>query len=130
MQGILYDSRNLCMVGEANNLVCFYENDSLKYHLDYYSSCFPYGKHTSIEGKVKNTSLTIRDNNDLLVFDLDFIQNQTLFQLFDLGGRVLWTEKIHNQKSITVEKDRFENGVYIYIIHTTEGYHSGKIFMN
>lgn len=129
-KGILYDSRNLCSVGEANNLVCFYENDSLKYHMDYYSTCFPYGKYTSIETKIKKNPLTIKDNNDLIIFELESIQNQTLFQLFDLSGRVLCTEKIRNQKSIAIEKDRFENGVYIYILHATEGYFSGKILMN
>jgi len=130
VKGILYDSRNLGTVGEANNLVCFYENDSLKYHMDYYSSCFPYGKYTSIESNVKKIPITIKDYNDLLVFDLGNLQNQTYFQLFDLSGRGVWTEKIQNQKSVSLEKDKFEDGIYIYIIHNSHGFHSGKVILN
>lgn len=128
--GILLFPKEFLLVGEVFNLVCFYENDSLKFHNDYYSSCFPSGKYSLIERTISNPHVSISNLKDVLIFDLKMINYESVFRLVDLSGRTLWTQKIPHESIISLDKSKYENGIYIFVIQSANSYHCGKIIMN
>ncbi|MBN2697452.1 MAG: T9SS type A sorting domain-containing protein [Bacteroidales bacterium] len=130
-RGVLYDPGELCKVGETSNLVCFFENDSLKYHFDYYSNCFPYGKYTFYQTPT-TPKIQIFTQSDEIIVKFDEISTPgSNFLLFDINGRIVSSNNSQLQQcSIIINKNLFRSGIYIYQLQTEKGIYTGMIYIN
>ncbi len=131
LHGILFHPSKLGLVGEVNNLVCFFENDSLKYHQEFYSSCFPYGKYLAIQNPLVNHKIEILNQRDVVIVYFEQLGlTNFFFRLIDINGRVVIFEDIIEKEFLSINKNQLESGIYIYTIQNKNIFFSGKIYIN
>jgi len=128
--GVLFTPQEFCTVGEENFLVCFFENDSLKFFNSYFSSCFPSGSILKTGHNNISPPLKIIYDRDAVFINFDSPAPSLInLTLFDQTGRVILTEK-SGSNSIRLEMKKYNPGIYIYFVTTHDGVFSGKICLN
>ncbi|MDT8431289.1 MAG: T9SS type A sorting domain-containing protein, partial [Bacteroidales bacterium] len=128
--GILFNPGHLCYIGETNNLVCFWENDSLKYHFSYFPSCFMTGVYSSNNLLNNDLSLEILNEIDAVIFNLnERVMGYLSFSLYDISGRMILNENVNDKTTLRVEKNSVDAGIYLYSIETRTGSKCGKILI-
>ena len=112
MTGILHNFFGL-VGGNWFELVCFSENDTLKYQNQSYSSC--YNDNTSSKDILKEIDVLVYPNpfTDNLVVSVNG-ENEFLFEMFDISGVKIYSEKVN---AINVfDFSEIASGFYIYRI--------------
>jgi Secretion system C-terminal sorting domain len=117
--GILWGLNVIWLVGGEFGLVCYFENDTLKYHHSGFSTCFPAGYRTDISD-MKNDNINKEEiyiypnptNGDLYI-DFSEPKNYSDISIFDIKGQLLRQWENSNQIDIS----DFENGMYIISVN-------------
>ncbi|MDT8432226.1 MAG: T9SS type A sorting domain-containing protein [Bacteroidales bacterium] len=129
--GFLYNPAELMMVGEVNNLVCFYENDSLKYHHAYYENCFPTGIHSSTDKNqfIKDPIRVLYKPGSILIQFQEIIGPSKCF-ISDILGKETTIMNLQNTNSLEFQKDMLPEGFYIFVLISNQGIYSKKFLVN
>ena len=119
------------MVGGANMLVCMFENDTLKYHNEYFSDCYPLGFPENIERNVINGgTLEVISSKNLIQFVYKQLEsNHAALRIFDISGRSMGLYSFNKSGDVTLNKNEHANGVYIYILQDGAKRISGKFII-
>ncbi|MCK4664343.1 MAG: T9SS type A sorting domain-containing protein [Bacteroidales bacterium] len=114
--GILCGLNYIDLVGADLWLVCYFENDTLKYHSNSFTGCFPTGFPESINENIKNNNI-IKTSNNNLQLSFDFVSLNTknsLLQIYKLNGVLILEKKLNGEKTIQIPCNTFLNGIYFY----------------
>ncbi len=126
--GVLMDLPSYFLTGEGRGLLCFSENDSLKYKS--MNTCFLTGYYminevneTSDQFNVINSAgeLIISQNGTQIV---DF-----LIKIYDMNGRQLFTKEISERDIFSMNSSQLSNGMYIFLIQGGKFFKSGKFMI-
>ena len=116
-KGVIYGGLPyILLVGAYLDLVCYYENDTLKYHNTGFTTCFPTGFPESINEEIKNNNIIKTScNNMLLSFDFGSLNtNNSLLQIYKLNGVLILEKKLTGDKTMQIPCNTFMNGIYLY----------------
>lgn len=64
---------------------------------------------------------------DIIIFSLN--RNYESIEIYDLNGRMVFTENVSAQNSIAIDSRNWGSGMYLYILTTDNNYTSGKIMV-
>ena len=125
--GLLYNPAELMMVGEVNNLVCFYENDSLKYHNNYYENCFPTGIHSSIDKNqiIQDPIRVLYKPGSILIQIQENVGPSKCF-ISDILGKETIIMNLQKTNSLEIHKEELPEGFYIFVLTSNQGIYSKK----
>ncbi len=129
MHGILLGVDMIGVVGGEYDLVCMYENDTLKYKNDYFQECFPRGWRQGIE-TYKNLVTDIIYDRESIVFKFSgSFPGGAAFRIHDITGMQVQEYTIH-ENSLRIDKARFENGIYVFTCRDGTDLISGKFVIS
>jgi len=115
------------VVGSVNALLCYYENDTLKYHNSMYNECY-LNFTVEVEDKYVNSlKVTIFPHPIVSSSNLkvENMQGKILkLEIYSLLGQRLISTEICEET--TISKSDFESGIYIYRIVASSFVRSGK----
>jgi hypothetical protein len=125
--GILYSGYGL-IVGSRNDLLCYSENDTVKYANPQFNDCY---MNYTITGSESITE----ENGIAVVFPNPVISSSTLkiedinggnfsLEIFDVVGQLIRKTIISGQYSIN--KGDFDSGIYIYRVSGSDGVATGR----
>jgi hypothetical protein len=130
-QGILSGAKNVGMLGAVYELVCYYENDTLKYQDNDHSSCFPQGFYKGLDNDFNYENLIkVFHNNEFITFQFKKIgfTNSHLF-IYDITGKLIELFEVEGDEKLDIPKDRFHKGFYIYCFKIKERQVVGKFIV-
>ena len=129
--GVLSDLSYIGSVGEYRALLCFSENDSLKYLSGYFNTCFKTGIHTLSGSQPYLRKIEVKQSREELTFKVGTSSSyQTHIRIFDLNGRLLLSKKYSSRDSFTLSTSEFKKGMYIYLIRNLSFIKSGKFIVD
>ena len=102
-------------------LVCFKQDDKVLYLNPQYNSCFPtVGINEIIK---KNNSFSIFPNpvSEISLIKWNETNQFTKLEIFDVLGRTIQKIRVVNVKSITINKNLFNEGIYFIILSDRKG---------
>jgi hypothetical protein len=128
LQGILSGPSNMFIVGAVYHLVCFTENDTLKYRHEYHSSCFPIGYYSGMEIPLQNTcNVKVGYGSDFVTFTIgNFGSTNDRLKIFDISGKLIEEHPAASDNTITISKSRYEPGIYVFIYSGEDYREHGK----
>ncbi len=117
----VFSPRGDFLIDVSFNLLCFTENDTIRYSNSEQEDCyknytiFSTNQREELEKVRWKVYPTIIEND--VIIENNQIQNlnQIEFQLINLSGQIILKERITKQAKINL-RGRFENGLYIYQI--------------
>jgi hypothetical protein len=115
-----------CWVGGLRELLCFTENDTLKYSNPYYSFCYQ-GTDKIKESSFNNIRISILPDpvTSSSVFKIDYVlYSDNIIDIYSFTGQKIKT--ISLDKQTTINKSDFLSGLYIYKLITKSGIITGK----
>lgn len=111
--GLMYSAR--CFVGGMPYLLCYFENDTLKYQNPNYSNC-----NISSDVEIINNDFTINviiypnPLNKNLIIEVFNIKVNTLLELYNSFGQLKDTYILTTTKTEIVLNDSYKQGLYLY----------------
>ena len=113
------------------SLLCFTENDSLKYMSEEYSTCFKTGVFVSDGPDEDVIDAHVVQTSNFISFELDGMIPKTIsLRIVDLSGRLFANLKSSKANNIQYDISSFPPGIYIYRLSTLEGFHCGKFVIS
>jgi hypothetical protein len=110
INGLMSEFTLHCMSDVFPVLLCFYENDTLKYHNAGFDSCAFFGVH--VQENIMEYGIKIYPNPSTLQVTISFSKYVSGdLQIFDLTGRVVHQQTLLNQQS-TINIQQFSKGLY------------------
>jgi hypothetical protein len=126
--GILIGLPECYMLGKYQDIVCYYENDTLKYSNPRFESCFPDHIVHEVNDNYYANSVKILYTKNQIIFDFKQMTTTELFlKIYNIYGEILFEEKLVNSDNYILETENFIPGCYIYSIHSNQQYICGKI---
>jgi hypothetical protein len=121
VKGLIFPSGDLPTNGMDNDLICMHQNDTLMYYYSgedgEYDDCVPQFVKDGV-ALLPNTEVKVYPNpakGGLVNFEgLDF---ETL-ELYDLSGKLVREEGIHNEECYQLDVSNLPSGVYTYRLKT------------
>lgn len=126
--GVLSDLLFHYSVGESRSLLCFSENDSLKYNPR--GTCFL--TNTSFaKPSVSNDLLSVVILPDeILIKRITSVGSGVYFRIFDINGRLQYVREISGMTEMNLNTSELPSGVYIYNIQASEYIKTGKFLVD
>jgi hypothetical protein len=126
--GVLSDLSFHLTVGEGRGLLCFTENDSLKYGSA--NSCFITGTYT-FKGQIDHIEpIKVINNSGELIIKQNGPQNVKIhISIFDLTGRQLFISEVSEMDNFSLNTSDLNTGLYIFLIQAGEFFTSGKFLI-
>lgn len=132
LHGMPLSIEQMDVVGGVNMLICMFENDTMKYHNEDFSECFPLGFPEGIRedniGK-DNTRITTFPTEVIFEFGHGNANNSKL-RIYDISGRIVETYEINGAERVSISKALFESGIYLYRYQNGTEYTSGKFIID
>ncbi len=130
-QGILSGVEYIGIVGGAYALVCYSENEVLKYH-EYFNTCFPQGFLESIESNIDElSSVNVRYGPDILLFEFENIDTQNAkIWIYNISGKIVGSYDIRGVRILEISKSDFDSGLYIFRFMNNNKLIEGKFIIN
>ncbi|MCF8346419.1 MAG: T9SS type A sorting domain-containing protein [Bacteroidales bacterium] len=126
--GVLSDLSFHLTVGEARGLLCFTENDSLKYNPS--NSCFISGIFLYSEQIDNNRLIEVKNNAGELIIKSNGAQCVRIcIKIFDLKGRQFFAREVSNRETLNLSTLGLPNGLYIYQIQGGGSFKTGKFLI-
>jgi hypothetical protein len=117
MAGITHSSWDITLLtgGDDFTLLCYFEEDTLKYKDFNYTSCF-YGivniKDSEFSNKVKLYPNPIRKNS---ILHIDFpIYNDLIIRIYNSSGLLIEEQNIKPKAEFQINSDKYRKGMYYY----------------
>jgi hypothetical protein len=111
------ESGTFYQVGGINRLLCFYENDTLKFLNPDFNSC--YISNVNIDATTKDNfyfELYPNPPDELLYFKTNLLNNVTL-QFYNVLGNNILFKNIKNEDHLYLDKSIFHSGIYFYHVY-------------
>jgi hypothetical protein len=120
MHGILHWNAGL-IGGDYYELLCFYENDTLKYQNPAFDTC--YIVYTNIEENPYSIDISVYPNPVTNISTLTIkgnIKNEKLkLEIFNITGEIIISERIENK--FLINRDEFNTGIYFFKVFNESG---------
>lgn len=127
--GTLFGFNMIGVLGGSWGLVCYFENDTLKYHNDNFLTCFPEGYVDEIQEIDKKEIILhpfISGNN--LIFEFQEIPKyNSIIQIFSCLGSLVYEKQFSNCPFLKIPTNEFQKGIYIYRLEIDKNILSGKV---
>ena len=126
--GVLSDLSFHLTVGEGRGLLCFSENDSLKY--ESVDGCFLTGNYFYNEiNDISMQFVMINNSGELIIEQNGPLSKETYIKIFDLNGRQLFAREISDKNILRLNSKDLSSGLYIFMIHGGGFVKSGKFII-
>jgi len=127
--GILVGLPEYYMVGQYRDIVCYYENDTLKFSNPKFESCFPdYIVHGIKE--YENNSVKIIYRNNQIIFDFkQAIASRSILKIYNIAGEVIYEEQLMQCDKHILSTGNYTPGCYIYSIQSNQKPIYGKLII-
>ena len=126
--GVLTDLSFHLTVGEGRSLLCFIENDSLKYVST--NSCFITGTYTFSKHIDHIEPIKVINNAGELIIMQNGTQHVKVnIRIFDLNGRQLFIREVSEMDIFSLNTSDLNTGLYIFLIQVGEFFTSGKFLI-
>jgi hypothetical protein len=127
-EGILLGSANIGRVGAVYRLVCYYENDTLKYQNDHHSFCFPKGYYEGIYTHASNENcIKVIVSNEFISFRIEESKSlHAQLYLYEITGRSIGLFEFESIEKLDIPRNRFYQGLYVYYFRDKEYSEVGK----
>jgi hypothetical protein len=126
--GVLSDLSFHLTVGEGRGLLCFTENDSLKYMPA--NNCFITGTYTFSEQIDHIEPIKVINNAGELIIKQNGPQHVKIhIRIFDLYGRQLFIREVSEMDIFSLNTSDLNTGIYIFLIQVGEFFTSGKFLI-
>ncbi|MEN8157708.1 MAG: T9SS type A sorting domain-containing protein [Bacteroidota bacterium] len=130
MYGVLTDLTFFGSIGENRDLVCFSENDSLKFLTPSFNTCFPIGIYNSVSNSHLPLPIIGIVTDKGICFKLkDSTLGDYTIIIFDMNGKVMKTGKVSGIESVYLDISDFTTGIYVYQIKNMGFIESGKFIV-
>ena len=128
ISGILHNSFGL-IGGNYFELLCYYENDTLTYQNNSYSSCYIF--YTSISNNEIEIYVKISPNpiNHNLYYQFSKPPENTVVSILNLNGQVLFSKQISEESGI-INLMYYPKGIYIFKVSNERINMTKKIVIN
>lgn len=114
--GVLQGLNALWVVGGYFDFVCYFENDTLKYHNDYFSSCFP-GAYPDNIKQLNTLKDNIKVMNDESKLSFDFKAYNTANSkliIYNIYGSKIKEFELNGDNMVELNKNELQTGIYLY----------------
>jgi len=127
--GVLAGLNLTSIIGAYFDLTCYFENDSIIYHNNKFSTCFPEGYPDAIvEKDFTESFLTVLNSKDEIVFTLNTgIKEPGIVHFYDLNGTLIFKSQISPEKNAVFSTSQLASGIYIYQFLSHNNNFSGKV---
>lgn len=133
-ENFLYPSITVTCEGcDSYSLLCYFENDQRLYHSNFFadSICNYYENYLDVKeigsSKIDISPNPVSMNGAITVQLTETLPGETIFQLFDLTGRII-LQKPLTEKLSRVELPNISKGMYLYNVVSDDGkMHLGKL---
>lgn len=98
----------------SNSLICFFKNDTLLYHNEYYNNCFP--STLSVDSKQIKSDITVFPNpanGNNIHFELGN-NNIKKLEIFDLNGVLIRSFNTNGETFLEYPAGKLCSGIYLY----------------
>jgi len=115
LKGILYPEQ--CLTGLYSELLCFSENDTLKYINTTYNTCYidPVGIN-----KKNNYDIKLLNYNNSIEIQLFEYKESYLFKMYGVLGNVVISISSNQSQKILLDNYNIKQGLYLYTLSTNE----------
>lgn len=127
LKGVLTGLEFYGFVGEYRELLCFSENDSLKYIFEKYNTC--YFNNTRVEERLTEKIYIVYNNQSLIIDYVRLRLDRHQFSLFDITGRKVLYWELPLQDQVILEVPDLSKGIYVYYLGSNQSSFSGKILV-
>ena len=126
--GVLSDLSFHLTAGEGRGLLCFTENDSLKYVSA--NKCFITGIYTSSPQIDQFKPVQVINDAGELIIQQNSPQNVKIhISIFDLTGRQLFIREVPEMDTFSLNASDLKPGIYIFLIQRGEFFKTGKFLI-
>ena len=114
--GVLEGIPKMFLTGEDRYLVCYYENDTLIYHNDSFSTCFPTGYLGVKPLRFKGERITVSTADHQISFHFNGLNtSQSKIFIYDLNGTFKDRIELNGEAGLRISVEKYKPGLYIYI---------------
>jgi hypothetical protein len=128
--GLTYVFSSYCLIDVSTELLCFEENDTVKYRHQGYNTCFYSTVGTNEKSNRLNSHIIIYPNpikNNFSIETADDIYINQI-KIYNLSGQEVYSEAISkSQTPINLTLPNLPNGMYVVNIQTEHGVMNKKI---
>jgi hypothetical protein len=114
--GILIGLPEIGMLGKYPDIVCYFENDTLKYSNTKFESCFPNHIVHGIKENINELPVIKYSDNQIIVSYNNFISPGSRLKIFSITGITLSNTLLNSSGETVISADIFPPGCYIYSI--------------
>jgi len=120
-KGVLAGLNLTSVTGADFFLVCYYENDTLKYHNNYFSSCFPEPYPDDIKQINKLNDIKIKYEKSFIGFDFsDFNTINSQLTIYNIYGSKVMEIELNGENIIELYQTDLQSGIYLYQFQNKE----------
>lgn len=117
------------MVGDQPNMLCTWENDTLKYHWDY-PECFIYTGIDNHSEDEPGISLYPNPASDRITIKVNNIQKELNVTVSSMKGEKLLQQTFMNQAEVQMDLNTLAKGIYLVKIQTRQGVEIKKLIID
>jgi hypothetical protein len=125
--GVLIGLPEIGMLGKYQDIVCYYENDTLKYSNAKFESCFPNHIVYSIKELDNEVPVVICSTNLITVSYNNIIPNESRFRVFSITGIKISDIHLNSSGKTVISTEKYPPGYYLYSINIGKHFFNGKI---
>ncbi len=132
MGGVLNGLQQIGSVGLIHELVCYSENDSVKYHDARFTTCFPAGPANGITPDLETSapSVTAFFSEGIIEFRFKNVSTRNAsLRVFDLGGRLVSGTALHGEEQFSLPLNDLHGHVLLYFFQNKSTVMTGKIMV-
>lgn len=131
-KGILSGLNAISLLGADFYLVCYYENETLKYHNDYFDNCFPRPYPDGIK-QLKETDKKIKTTttSSEIIFDFEKINSLgSNLKLYNLNGQQIYNINLNGETTYKLPIVELPKGIYLFRFNSNNILISDKILIS
>lgn len=101
-------------VGDDPNMLCAWENDSLKYHWSDYPDCFVLTGINDLSQDINSIKIYPNPAIDkITITGLIATREEIIVSIFTINGEAMLNQKIRNSEQLEIDVSRLAKGIYI-----------------
>ncbi|MDD3876211.1 MAG: T9SS type A sorting domain-containing protein [Bacteroidales bacterium] len=132
-KGLFFHFYPLAPPAQWNQILCFWQNDSLIYRIDkiptsnpywdtiYFHGCYHNNIITNLSPSIENVKINISPNpvTDISYVTLPdfFLNNKIFIEIYSCQGKLISSKESLYDKEICINKSNYKPGIYLLLIH-------------
>ena len=128
--GLLFAAKDF-LIGSSssNSLICFFQNDSVLFHSEYYNDCFP--STVSVESEKLKHNITVYPNptnGNTVRFEWGNSEIENI-EVFNLLGELVDSKIVTNKSFVDYPTNKMQPGIYVYKAIDKNGFYQTGRFV-